>query len=169
MLADEKSVGETEGNKKNADEKSVGETEGNKKKATDSLLQLEDKDDGWYQEIDLQQSTSHADAEEQLLEGQLLDDDEDLSVAFASTEESAKKKEGQLDTEKRGKKGYHRHRHNPPRRRAYVPRRRGVVPRRRRRCPHGCNAMGQSRQRRRAPTTADKIHGVASGIYHSFR
>merc|ERR1719162_1375091 len=152
MLADEKSVGETEGNKKNADEKSVGETEGNKKKATDSLLQLEDKDDGWYQPIDLQQSTS---------------DEEDLSVAFASTEESAKKKEEQLDTEKRGKKGY-RHR-NPPRRRAYVPRRRGVVPRRRRRCPHGCNAMGQSRQRRRAPTTRDKIHGVASGIYHSFR
>merc|ERR1719162_23701 len=149
-----------------ADEKSVGETEGNKKKATDSLLQLEDKD-GWYHTIDLQQSTSHADAEEQLLQEQLLDDDEDLSVAFASTEESAKKKEEQLDTEKRGKKGY-RHR-NPPRRRAYVPRRRGVVPRRRRRCPHGCNAMGQSRQRRRAPTTRDKIHGVASGIYHSFR
>merc|ERR1740115_104030 len=71
MLADEKLVGETEGNKKNADEKSVGETEGNKKKATDSLLQLEDKDDGWYGNIDLQQSTSHA--EEQLLEEQLLD------------------------------------------------------------------------------------------------
>merc|ERR1740117_648222 len=85
MLVDEKSVGETEGNKKNADEKSVGETEGNKKKATDSLLQLEDKDD-LYRTIDLQLSTSHADAGEQLLEEQLLDDDEDLSVAFASTE-----------------------------------------------------------------------------------